>query len=191
MNPLLPVGRLLLTPVGLALRGRRAGEDRSIARRPELVQTGSARVTLTSTSFRAGGPIPSRHLAKGAGGDNVSPQLAWTRPPVATKAILVVMEDTDAPTKEPPIHVAVVLDPTLRTVSEGELNRRKEAPGVRVLGGRSYSGPHGLPGHGEHRYDVHLFALDIVPPGDSLAAVIEASAKHVIAHGVLTGTFRG
>lgn len=191
MNPLLPVGRLLLTPIGLALRGRKAGEARSIARRPELVQTGSSRVTLTSTSFRPGGPIPLRHVARGAGGDNVSPQLAWTRPPVATKAILLVMEDTDAPTKEPPIHLAAVLDPTLRTVSEGELNRRKEAPGVRALGGRSYSGPRGLPGHGEHRYDVHLFALDILPEGDSLSAVVENCAKHVIAHGVLTGTFRG
>jgi phosphatidylethanolamine-binding protein (PEBP) family uncharacterized protein len=189
INPLRPLGRLLVTPIGLALRGWRAGEQRSITRRPELVQKGDAAVTLTSTSFRPDGPIPLRHAAKGVG-DNVSPQLAWTRPPVATRAILLVMEDLDAPTKDPILHLAVVLDPTLRTVSEGELNRRKEAPGVRVIGGRAYQGPRALPGHGDHGYDFHLFALDAVPEGDTLSAVIESSAGHVIAHGVLTGTFR-
>lgn len=189
MNPLGPLVRLLITPIGLALRGRRAGEERSIGRRAELQQTGEAAVTLTSTSFRPDGPIPLRHAGRGAG-DNVSPQLAWTRPPVATRAILLVMEDVDAPTKDPILHLAAVLDPTLRTVSEGELNRRKEAPGVRVIGGRAYLGPRALPGHGDHSYHFHLFALDTLPEGDTLSAVTESSAGHVIAHGVLTGTFR-
>ena len=189
INPLRPVARLLMTPVGILLRGRRGGEERSITRRPELVQKGAAKVTLTSTSFRPDGPLPLRHAGRGVG-DNVSPQLAWTRPPVATRAILLVMEDVDAPTKDPILHLAAVLDPTLRTVSEGELNRRKEAPGVRILGGRAYQGPRALPGHGEHNYDFHLFALDAPPEGDSLSAVVESSKGHVIAHGVLTGTFR-
>ncbi len=189
INPLRPLGRLLVTPIGLALRGRRAGEERSITRRSELVQKGDSSVTLTSTSFRPGGPIPLRHAGKGVG-DNVSPQLAWTRPPVSTRAILLVMEDLDAPTKDPILHLAAVLDPSLRTVSEGELNRRKEAPGVRIVGGRAYQGPRALPGHGDHGYDFHLFALDAAPEGDTLSAVLDSSAGHVIAHGVLTGTFR-
>jgi phosphatidylethanolamine-binding protein (PEBP) family uncharacterized protein len=190
VNPLVTIVQMLITPVGIALRGRRAGIERSIANRPELAPTGTSTITLTSTSFRPDGEIPLRHAGRWYG-DNVSPQLAWTRPPVRTKALLVVVEDIDVPMKDPIIHLAALLDPTLRTVSEGELNRRKTAPGVRLLDPRGYQGPAALPGHGEHHYVFHLFALDQLPAGDTLSRTIESSAGHVIAHGELTGTFRG
>ena len=190
MNPLATIVAILIRPVGIALRGRRAGVERSTARRSELTQTEWAMITLTSTSFRPDGEIPLRHAGRWYG-DNVSPQLAWTRPPVRTKALLIVVEDIDVPMKDPIIHLAAILDPTLRTVSEGELNRRKTAPGVRLLDPRGYQGPAALPGHGEHHYVFHLFALDHLPAGDTLSRTIESSAGHVIVHGELTGTFRG
>ena len=62
------------------------------------------------TIDESGNEFPLRHAGVWYG-DNVSPQLAWTRPPVSTKALLVVAEDVDAPTKEPIIHLAAVLDP--------------------------------------------------------------------------------
>jgi len=37
----------------------------------------------------------------------------------------------------------------------------------------------------------HLFALDKVPSGETLSRAIESASGHVIAHGELTGTFRG
>lgn len=190
MNPLATIVAMLVTPVGVALRGRRAGSEHSIARRSELARTEWSAIELTSTSFRPDGPMPLRHAGLWYG-DNVSPQLAWTRPPVKTKSLLVVVEDIDVPMKSPMIHLAAMLDPTLRTVSEGELNRRKTAPGVRLLDPRGYQGPAALPGHGDHHYVFHLFALDETPKGDTLSRVIESSAGHVIAHGELTGTFRG
>lgn len=189
MNPFVTIGALLITPVGFALRGRRAGIEASIGNRPELSSTTDAAITLTSTSFRPDGPIPLRHAANLVG-DNVSPQLAWTRPPVQTKALLVTMEDIDVPGKVPVIHLAALLDPTLRAVAEGELNRRKTAPGVRLLDARGYQGPLSLPGHGEHHYIFNLFALDESFSQGSLQRVVESAATHVIAHGQLTGTFR-
>ncbi len=189
MNPLMPIAHVLLTPVGLALRGRRPGLEHSIATRPELAPTRPATISLTSTSFRPDGNLSLRHAGRWYG-DNVSPQLAWTRPPVQTSALLLALEDVDAPTKDPIIHVAALLDPTLRTVSEGELNRQHTAPGVALLDPRGYRGPAALPGHGEHRYVFHLFALDVRPQGDTLNKVIQSSQRHVIAHGQLTGTFR-
>ncbi len=189
MNPLMRIVTMLLTPVGIALRGRRAGAEQSIALRPELTPTGTTAVKLTSTSFRPDGELPLRHAGP-LFGDNVSPQLAWTRPPVSTKSLLVVVEDLDVPSKDPHIHLAALLDPTLRTVSEGELNRRKTAPGVRLLDPRGYQGPSALPGHGDHHYVFHLFALDKVPSGDTLSRAVESAAGHVIAHGELTGTAR-
>ena len=190
MNPLATIAAMLITPVGIALRGRRAGIERSIANRPQLEPTTESEINLTSTSFRPDGEFPLRHAGRWYG-DNVSPQLAWTRPPVRTKSLLVVIEDVDVPLKEPLIHLAALLDPTLRTVSEGELNRRKTAPGVKLLDPRGYQGPAALPGHGEHRYVFHLFALDKVPTGDTLTRAIDSAAGHVISRGELTGTFRG
>lgn len=190
MNPLATLVAALVTPVGIALRGRRAGIDRSVANRPELVCSDESEIKLTSTSFRPDGEFPLRHAGRWFG-DNVSPQLAWTRPPVMTKSLLVVVEDIDVPMKDPVIHLAALLDPTLRTVSEGELNKRKTAPGVKLLDPRGYQGPSALPGHGEHHYIFHLFALDTVPSGDTLAKAINSASGHVISHGELTGTFRG
>lgn len=190
MNPLATVVAMLITPVGIALRGRRAGREHSVARRSELARSEWSAITLTSTSFRPDGEMPLRHAGHWFG-DNVSPQLAWTRPPVKTKSLLVVIEDIDSPGKDPHIHLAALLDPTLRTVSEGELNRRKLAPGVKLLEPRGYQGPAALPGHGDHHYVFHLFALDKVPAGETLPRAIESASGHVIAHGELTGTFRG
>ena len=190
MNPLATLVAAVITPVGVALRGRRAGSEHSVARRSELAGTEWSAITLTSTSFRPDGEIPLRHAGRWFG-DNISPQLAWTRPPVRTKALLIVAEDIDAPSKDPIIHVAALLDPTLRTVSENELNRRKTAPGVKLLDARGYQGPRALPGHGDHHYVFHLFALDKVPSGETLSRAIESASGHVIAHGELTGTFRG
>jgi phosphatidylethanolamine-binding protein (PEBP) family uncharacterized protein len=190
MNPLATIVAVLLTPVGIALRGRRAGSERSVASRPELATMSDAAINLTSTSFRPDGEFPLRHAGHWYG-DNVSPQLAWTRPPVKTKSLLIVIEDIDVPGKDPHIHLAALLDPTLRTVSEGELNRRKLAPGVKLLDPRGYQGPAALPGHGEHHYVFHLFALDKVPSGDSLSRAIDSASGHVVAHGELMGTFKG
>jgi phosphatidylethanolamine-binding protein (PEBP) family uncharacterized protein len=189
MNLIMPIAHVLLTPVGLVLRGRRTGLEHSIATRPELTPTGSSTLSLTSTSFRPDGKLGLRHAGRWYG-DNVSPQLAWTRPPVQTAALLLVVEDVDAPTKDPIIHLAALLDPALRTVSEGELNRSRTAPGVTLLDPRGYRGPAALPGHGEHRYVFHPYALDTQPSGDTLGTVIESSKGHVIAHGQVTGTFR-
>lgn len=189
MNPIMPIAHVLLTPVGLALRGRRPGLEHSIATRPELAAVAMSTISLTSTSFRPDGQLGLRHAGRWYG-DNVSPQLAWTRPPVRTEALLLVVEDIDSPTKDPIIHLAALLDPALRTVSEGELNRQRTAPGVTLLDPRGYRGPAALPGHGEHRYVFHLYALDTRPEGDTLPKVLESSARHVIAHGQLTGTFR-
>jgi len=189
MNPIATITTLLIKPVGIALRGRRAGAEHSITRRRELTSSDAATIKLTSTSFRPDGELPVRHAGRWYG-DNVSPQLAWTRPPERTKSLFVVVEDIDVPLKDPFIHLAALLDPTLRTVSEGELNRRSPAPGVKLLDPRGYMGPAALPGHGEHHYVFHLFALDAVPTGDTLSRVIESADGHVIAHGELTGTFR-
>lgn len=58
-------------------------------------------------------------------------------------------------------------------------------------GHRGYTGPRPIPGHGPHRYRFHLFALaEPIPESVATAkALLKQMAGHVLARGVLTGTY--
>jgi hypothetical protein len=93
----------------------------------------------------------------------------------------------------PGIHTIAVFAPTEGGLPEGALTA--DSPGVRFLpnhrGQAKYVGPRPLPGHGPHRYRLHLYALDT---DVDLAAVADiehlpsALKGHVLASGTLTGT---
>lgn len=186
--------RVLLRPLGLVLRSLRAGTSGAVSARLGLPSSDVRQLVVSSTSFRPEGVIPPRFCAAPLG-DNVSPQLSWTIPPQATRQLMVVIEDTDVPMSHPMLHVAALIDPGIQTVSEGELNTKKVPPGVRLLSlghSKGYSGPFPMPGHGQHRYDHHVIALDEAIPDDVGSAddAIKRAVGHVLAHGVLVGTHR-
>lgn len=52
---------------------------------------------LTTTAFQSGGTIPKKFTCAGT---DVSPELAWTDPPVGTKTFAVIVDDPDAPAGE-------------------------------------------------------------------------------------------
>lgn len=56
--------------------------------------------TLTSKSFNDQQALPKAHVhhAMGAGGDNVSPDLAWSGAPEGTQSFALTCYDPDAPT---------------------------------------------------------------------------------------------
>jgi phosphatidylethanolamine-binding protein (PEBP) family uncharacterized protein len=54
------------------------------------------KLTLTSTAFAAGRPIPQKYTGDG---QDVSPSLAWANLPDGTKELALIMDDPDAPTK--------------------------------------------------------------------------------------------
>ena len=56
--------------------------------------------TLTSKSFNDQQALPKAHVhhAMGAGGDNVSPDLAWSGAPEGTQSYALTCYDPDAPT---------------------------------------------------------------------------------------------
>ena len=68
-------------PLGVALRGRRAGQHQLAWARPDL--SAPENVTLTSPAFEHGAPIPERHSGR-VFGASISPALAWTSPPAGT-----------------------------------------------------------------------------------------------------------
>jgi Raf kinase inhibitor-like YbhB/YbcL family protein len=56
-------------------------------------QTTPAALTVTSTAFANGDPLPKDYTADGK---NVSPPLAWSGAPAATKEFAVILDDPDA-----------------------------------------------------------------------------------------------
>lgn len=182
-----------VAPLGSALRSRRAGDERSIAHRPEL--DAPTTISVASTAFADGQEIPSRHCGPGIG-EGISPALAWDGVPEGTRRLLIVLEDLDHPsTRHTGILAAAVLD---ATGAEGALPEGWFSRGNPALtwlkdyrGRRGYVGPRPLPGHGEHRYVVHVVAIDtpIMPPaGTGLAAFVPMIAGRVTARGTLLGT---
>ena len=55
--------------------------------------------TLTSPVFQAGGEIPARYTCEG---NDTSPPLAWSAPPVGTRSLALIVDDPDAPDPKAP-----------------------------------------------------------------------------------------
>ncbi len=51
-------------------------------------------ISVTSTAFEAGKPIPKKYTGEG---EDVSPPLAWSNVPQATKELALICDDPDAP----------------------------------------------------------------------------------------------
>ena len=57
----------------------------------------SMKITVTSSAFKEGSPIPKKHTGEG---DDVSPTLEWLGVPEGTKQLALICDDPDAPRKE-------------------------------------------------------------------------------------------
>ena len=181
--------------LGQALSHWRAGADSLAIVRPELAVT--TRLTLDSPAFADSARLPVRFTDDGEG---VSPPLLWRDLPEGTASLALLVEDADSPTPQPLVHAVVWgLSPDDGGLAEGMIvdDGEGDADG-RDVGRNSYRRQGWLPpdpptGHGEHRYAFQLFALDAGAvmeghdPGRT--ALIAAMAGHVLAAGLLVGTY--
>jgi hypothetical protein len=176
--------------IGKLLRNFRAREHRS-----PLAGSGFTApydIAVTSPAFSDGGTMPVSSAGKGVG-DDASPQLHWTGPPSETRQLVLIIDDVDVPLPRPLLHAVAVLEPGVQEVDAGAL--QSGTPGMRFipcgLGHRGYAGPRPIPGHGPHRYRFHVLALDEPIPDHvtTAKALLKQMAGHVIARGVLTGTY--
>jgi phosphatidylethanolamine-binding protein (PEBP) family uncharacterized protein len=160
--------------LGTLLRNRRPRESTYAWNLPNLA--GPQTLTITSRDFTDNATMPPQHSGTRVGGKNLSPHLAWSRPPAETTELLLVIEDIDVPLgTNPAVHCAALIDPAHLANSgelpSGALDKNNPAPGVtllRSLIGRGYHGPEPLKGHGPHRYLFELYAL-----GTSLLATAD------------------
>lgn len=156
-------------------------------------------LTLTSSAFQHGRPIPKKFTGEGT---DVSPALAWADAPNGTKAFALICDDPDAPTPEPWVHWLIYDIPAETTaLPEGvpTAEELKHPAGARqgknswnsgqTIG---YRGPMPPPGHGVHHYHFRLYALDAplkLAGGVDKHALLKAMKGHVLAEAVLTGTY--
>jgi Raf kinase inhibitor-like YbhB/YbcL family protein len=180
--------------VGRALRGVRAGFEK-VASEDRAFAGARDSIALSSPAFEDGGSIPPRHTADGEG---ISPPLAWRDLPAGTAAVALLVEDPDAPSPEPLVHLlAWDLPPDLAELPEGEFRSPGHAGLDENLGRNSFLGAGWLPpdppaGHGPHLYVFQLFALDRALAFDGhpgRGAFLKAAEGHVLAKGVLIGTY--
>ena len=150
----------------------------------------SAKLSVTSPAFAAGGDIPFENTAYRG---NVFPGLAWTVGPAGTKSYVVIMQDGDALAAGAPIlHWTMVNIPASLT----RLDAAMAAPpagaqyGPNIRGpAHAYTGPHTPPGP-KHRYHFQIFAMDALIQQDGVTTFAELTAAmngHVLASGELVG----
>ncbi len=139
---------------------------------------------LTSSDVADGQMLPMAQVSGifGAGGEDVSPQLAWSGFPAETKSFVVTCFDPDAPTGSGFWHWNVVDIPA--SVTELAANAGSQDGANLPTGAFHINNDAGLPGylgsappagHGPHRYVFAVHAMDC----DSLG--IDASVGNAIA----------
>jgi len=155
-------------------------------------------LTVSSSSFSDGQPIPMDYVFAGCGGKNQSPQLSWRGAPAGTKSFAVTCFDPDAPTGSGYWHWLLFDLPA--SVTSLDAGAGTNATPGRAHGGYSdfglhtYGGPCPPKGDGAHRYIFTVIALDV----DAIHGANEKTTGatltfmmrgHVLATGSITGTF--
>ncbi|RCW65230.1 YbhB/YbcL family Raf kinase inhibitor-like protein [Pseudorhodoferax soli] len=163
--------------------------EREETRAAGTLQVGSA-------SIAPQGTIPLRHSEYA---DGVSPQLRWT-PVAGAKSYALIMEDPDARPVTPFVHwLAWNIPAGVTQLPEGlqEQLRLTEPEGVlqgtTTRGAPGYYGPKPPVMDPPHRYHFQVFALDRtleLPPAADRDQLLAAMRGHVLAKGVLVGSFQ-
>lgn len=150
-------------------------------------------LTLTSTAFDAGGPIPPIYTCDG---NDISPPLAWSGAPAGTKSYALIVDDPDAPDPAAPqrtwVHwVAYNLGPEVSMLEQaGRHSPSGSLDGLNDWKRAGYGGP--CPPIGRHRYFFKLYALDAMLPDlkqPTKQQLEKAMEKHVLAKAELIGTY--
>lgn len=175
--------------LGSLLKNVRAGHGKLvIARLGTDAVMGAGGFALSSPAFGEWGALDPMFTADEE--DACAPPLAWTAPPVGTRELVLVVEDPDAPSPEPLVHLlGWGLPPEAGSLFEGE-----DPP---FVGLNSYQQAGWLPpdpptGHGAHDYVFQLFALDTplgLSSGTGRGAVVDAMEGHILAATLLVGTY--
>jgi len=148
-------------------------------------------ISVSSVAFGSMQAIPPKFTCNG---ENVSPPLSWKGIPERSKSIVLLCDDPDAPGGTWVHWVCYDIPASVDSLGEG-------VPAGYALpcGGKQgsndfhstgYGGP--CPPSGTHRYFFKVYCLDVVlnlPAGKTKRDIERAMSGHVLATGVLVGTY--
>ncbi|HTL82510.1 MAG TPA: YbhB/YbcL family Raf kinase inhibitor-like protein [Bacteroidia bacterium] len=140
---------------------------------------------VSSSAFEERSFIPRQYTRDG---DNCNPPLKIDAIPEGTKSFALIVEDPDAPGKDPFVHWLMWNIPPVHSIDE---NSAPGEAGKNDFGNARYDGP--APPSGAHHYFFHLYALDAMiklKPGTGKAKLMSAIQPHVIGEGTLVGVYR-
>lgn len=144
-------------------------------------------LTLTSTAFAQGQPIPARYTCDD---QDISPPLHWSDAPAGTQSFALILDDPDAPAG-PWVHwVLFNLPANLRDLPEKATPPQGSLEGKNGWGRVGYGGP--CPPRGSHRYLFKLYALDTsltLARGAGKAQLLTSMEGHILAQAELVGTY--
>jgi Raf kinase inhibitor-like YbhB/YbcL family protein len=150
-------------------------------------------ITVTSTAFSAGQPIPVTYTGQA---DDISPDLSWNGVPAGVVSFALVCEDPDAPggtwVHWTRWNIPVTSTGLARGVPLDASLPDGSTQGPTSAGTPGYHGP--MPPRGNaHRYYFRVYALDIrliLSPSATRAQLDNAMLGHVLSQGELMGTYQ-
>lgn len=171
---------------------------------PSGTPTGTppATMTVSSTAFSNGNPIPQQHACTAAGGTNQSFQISWNTPlPIGTGKLAIVMDDETAPCgtgANACVHWGVFNIPIMVNGLAAGINPINVSPNIKL--GKNYDGSAQYAGmcpaaSGVHTYKVSVFALTGLAPNEPGGSSITRSqfrsiyGAYIVGEGVLSGTY--
>jgi hypothetical protein len=170
-------------------------------------QGGPAKLTVTSTAFKDGQPIPDDYSMYGK---NVSPAIQWSGAPPDTRQFALVCHDPDAPMPGGFTHWVVYKIPaTSKGLPEGipagaNVTAAGAAGAIQGMNGFAafarrggtpaepgYNGPR-PPAGPAHHYHYTVYALDAaldLQPGLDRNALLKAMEGHIVGQGEIVGLY--
>ncbi len=155
----------------------------------------AAAMTLTSADIAPEAVIASAQIYPRCGGQNISPQLAWSGAPAGTKSLVLTMIDVAVKPANWSHWIVVDLPPQASGLPRGVTTLPGKASAVAGnFGQAAYEGPCPPVGTGVHRYEFTIWAMPTaktaIAPNGRASEIAPLLAKTTLAHASFTGTVR-
>ena len=150
--------------------------------------------TAVSPTLKNNETLPMEQVYRGFGceGGNKAPQMSWANVPVNTKSYAIICHDPDAPRPTGWYHWLMVNIPQNVTSYKGEVPSGAIET-MTDFNTTGYGGACPPVGHGVHRYNFTVYALDVekldVSAKDKPTEVEKLVKSHAIAKTTITGLF--
>jgi hypothetical protein len=149
---------------------------------------------LGSSAFSSGSAIPRRFTCDG---EDRSPPLDWRAVPPATRSLVLLCDDPDAPAGKWHHWAAYDIEARQTGLAEGagrDSGAAQFKQAINDFHRAGYGGPCPPRGHGPHRYHFRLLALSVdhlsLDAKPSCSEVEREARRHVIAETTLVGIYQ-